>query len=165
MSPEITLRSAREADIPGMMEISLSGDTAARWTAQQWVDIFDPQSPPRLVLVAERPGTLPKICGFLVAQLPPVGLAEGDCELENIAVDPIMRRRGLGLRLLQELLNRAQIQRSAHVMLEVRRSNETAIALYRSCGFGIAGTRRKYYQNPDEDALIMQWPLPPAAMT
>jgi ribosomal-protein-alanine N-acetyltransferase len=39
--------------------------------------------------------------------------------------------------------------------LEVRRSNLPAISLYERMGFELAGVRRNYYTNPDEDALIL----------
>jgi [ribosomal protein S18]-alanine N-acetyltransferase len=73
--------------------------------------------------------------------------------LMNIAVDPIVRRRGLGSRLLDAMLERAGAD-SAYT-LEVRTSNMPAIALYERYGFRSAGTRPRYYQDTGEDAMIM----------
>ena len=73
--------------------------------------------------------------------------------LMNIAVDPPMRRRGIATGLLEEMIARAGDD--ASYTLEVRPSNGTAIALYERFGFRSAGTRRRYYQDTGEDALIM----------
>jgi ribosomal-protein-alanine N-acetyltransferase len=76
----------------------------------------------------------------------------------NIAVEPDLRRRGIGSALLAELYTRAG-DASAQFTLEVRRSNQAAIELYQRDGFRIAGLRRRYYQDNGEDALIM-WRTP-----
>jgi ribosomal-protein-alanine N-acetyltransferase len=76
----------------------------------------------------------------------------------NIAVDPDTRRRGIATALLEELLERVD-DPDARYTLEVRRSNGGAIHLYERFGFRAAGTRRRYYQDNGEDALIM-WRTP-----
>ena len=73
--------------------------------------------------------------------------------LMNIAVDPDRRRRGIARTLLDALLDRAG--RDANYTLEVRVSNAGAIALYEQYGFRTVGTRRHYYSDNGEDALIM----------
>jgi ribosomal-protein-alanine N-acetyltransferase len=73
--------------------------------------------------------------------------------LMNIAVDPALRRRGIARALLDEMLFRAGPDSS--YTLEVRASNEPAIALYERFGFRSAGTRPRYYHDTGEDALIM----------
>jgi ribosomal-protein-alanine N-acetyltransferase len=78
--------------------------------------------------------------------------------LMNIAVDPGERRRGIATALLTELLERVG-DLEARFTLEVRRSNQGAIELYERFGFRAAGTRRRYYQDNGEDALIM-WRTP-----
>ena len=78
--------------------------------------------------------------------------------LMNIAVDPSKRRRGVGSMLLDQMLERAGFGRDRYT-LEVRTSNTVAIGLYERFGFTIAGTRRRYYQDTGEDALIM-WRVP-----
>lgn len=74
--------------------------------------------------------------------------------LMNVAVDPSLRRRGVGTALLAEMLARAGLGRDRYT-LEVRTSNLGAIKLYERFGFTAAGTRRRYYQDTGEDALIM----------
>jgi ribosomal-protein-alanine N-acetyltransferase len=76
----------------------------------------------------------------------------------NIAVDPDRRRAGIGGSVLERLLERTEGD-SAQYTLEVRQSNLGAIALYERYGFRAAGTRRRYYQDNGEDALIM-WRTP-----
>ena len=73
--------------------------------------------------------------------------------LMNIAVDPHARRHGVGTALLAEMLQRAG--RDEPYTLEVRPSNTGAIALYEQFGFRSAGTRRRYYRDTGEDAVIM----------
>jgi ribosomal-protein-alanine N-acetyltransferase len=75
----------------------------------------------------------------------------------NVAVDPVLRRRGVATALMSELL--AQVGEDARLTLEVRTSNAAAIALYEHFGFRSAGLRRRYYQDNGEDALIM-WRTP-----
>jgi len=73
--------------------------------------------------------------------------------LMNIAVDLSARRRGIAMRMLDEMIERAGPDSS--YTLEVRTSNAPAIALYERYGFRGAGTRPRYYQDTGEDALIM----------
>ena len=60
----------------------------------------------------------------------------------NVAVDPDMRRRGIATALLERLLER--VAPESQLTLEVRRSNDGAIALYERFGFRSAGVRRRY---------------------
>jgi ribosomal-protein-alanine N-acetyltransferase len=92
--------------------------------------------------------------GFLVAQ-------DGgpEWELENIAVLPEFRRRGVGRELLSALLAHARSRLAERIFLEVRASNRPAIVFYRGSGFGLLGQRRDYYRDPEEDALILVYEL------
>jgi len=76
----------------------------------------------------------------------------------NVAVDLDRQRMGLASRLLAELYERVA-DPHARFTLEVRRSNAVAIHLYEREGFRAAGTRRRYYQDNGEDALVM-WRTP-----
>jgi [ribosomal protein S18]-alanine N-acetyltransferase len=83
----------------------------------------------------------------------------------NVATAPAARRRGLADALLVRVLAYAAEHRLRLVLLEVRRSNEPAIALYRKHGFSIFGVRRSYYADNGEDAIEMAVSLDPAAGT
>jgi [ribosomal protein S18]-alanine N-acetyltransferase len=72
-----------------------------------------------------------------------------------LAVDPDYQRQGLGQVLLYALLCSAWQRQLKWATLEVRASNEAAIALYRKFGFQDVGRRPKYYQDTGEDALIL----------
>jgi ribosomal-protein-alanine N-acetyltransferase len=76
-------------------------------------------------------------------------------ELANIAVADGHRGRGLGAFLLENMLDVGRAQGVASVYLEVRASNEEAIGLYHRFGFVQIGVRKRYYDNPREDALVM----------
>jgi ribosomal-protein-alanine N-acetyltransferase len=73
--------------------------------------------------------------------------------LMNVAVPPNRRRAGIASSLIHRLF--AEVGSGARLTLEVRTSNEAAIAMYRGFGFEAAGHRRRYYQDNGEDALIM----------
>lgn len=74
--------------------------------------------------------------------------------LMNIAVDPDRRRERIADAMLRRLFDEAD-KPGEQYTLEVRPSNEGAIALYESFGFKRAGLRRGYYHDNKEDALIM----------
>jgi ribosomal-protein-alanine N-acetyltransferase len=76
----------------------------------------------------------------------------------NIAVDLGHQQRGIASALLSDLYRRVDDE-GARYTLEVRRSNAVAIHLYEREGFRAAGTRRRYYQDNGEDALVM-WRTP-----
>ena len=76
-------------------------------------------------------------------------------ELANIAVADGHRGRGLGAFLLEKMLDVGRARGVASVYLEVRASNEEAIELYDRFGFVQIGVRKRYYDNPREDALVM----------
>jgi ribosomal-protein-alanine N-acetyltransferase len=74
-------------------------------------------------------------------------------EIHTIGVDPVFQGRGIGRRMLDELLG---IAADSVVHLEVRTDNATAIALYRSVGFTDVGVRKRYYRISGADAYTMR---------
>lgn len=75
--------------------------------------------------------------------------------IDNLAVHPDCRRRGIGERLLKNLLQRCAELSLAFATLEVRAGNSAAISLYGGLGFLPAGVRRGFYSLPKEDGVIM----------
>jgi ribosomal-protein-alanine N-acetyltransferase len=73
----------------------------------------------------------------------------------RIATDPARRRRGHAAALLLHVLDRARAGCMRAVLLEVRRANTDAVALYQRCGFAQIGLRRGYYGDR-EDALVLE---------
>jgi ribosomal-protein-alanine N-acetyltransferase len=78
-----------------------------------------------------------------------------EVHINNVAVHPDWRGRGFGRALLEYVLDLWEKLGAGRATLEVRRSNEVAINLYEKLGFTVAGTRRDYYTEPVEDALIL----------
>lgn len=74
-------------------------------------------------------------------------------EVHTIGVDPAQQGRGIGRRLLAELLEHAD---GGPVFLEVRTDNEAAIGLYRAAGFEQVGLRKRYYRMSGADAYTMR---------
>jgi [ribosomal protein S18]-alanine N-acetyltransferase len=153
----VTIRRGVASDTPFLLNLERQSDFAAHWTEQEYLRMFqyERDGAARLVLIAE---SLPKgasleekshILGFVVARhLTP------EWELENIVVDPMARRKGIGRRLLDALLAEARETNSDGIFLEVRESNTAARALYQRVGFERIGQRRSYYSNPSEDAVL-----------
>jgi len=75
--------------------------------------------------------------------------------ITNIAVHPNFREKGIGTTLLQSLIDHLEDWGCNSLTLEVRSSNDAAKGLYKKFGFLEEGIRKKYYNDNDEDALIM----------
>ena len=75
--------------------------------------------------------------------------------ISNVAVAPEMRQKGIGDSLIEELMHRARERDLSFVTLEVRESNMAAISLYKKHGFQTVEQRKKYYDLPKEDAILM----------
>ena len=90
-----------------------------------------------------------------------VGFAYGSCiagdlHLDLLAVSPDFLRQGVGYMLLNRFLKEGEDRGAQVVSLEVRSANWPAILLYQKAGMQIVGTRKQFYINPSDDALIMQ---------
>lgn len=77
-------------------------------------------------------------------------------ELLRIGVSPRFRGQGVADLLMKRIFQTADEKKLALMMLEVRQGNTPAIRLYEKYGFVQEGIRKRYYQNPAEDALIMR---------
>lgn len=91
------------------------------------------------------------LCGYVGSQT-----VMGETDMMNIAVHPDYRRRGIAESLVQGLVILLKENGSHCLSLEVRASNEAAIALYHKQGFVQVGLRPNYYRNPKEDAFILR---------
>jgi [ribosomal protein S18]-alanine N-acetyltransferase len=78
-----------------------------------------------------------------------------EAHITTLAVHPDYRRLHIGERLLINDIHHAQKVGANWITLEVRVSNETAQQLYYKYGFKSLGVRRNYYQDNDEDALVL----------
>ncbi|MFI3301238.1 MAG: ribosomal protein S18-alanine N-acetyltransferase [Candidatus Gastranaerophilales bacterium] len=78
-----------------------------------------------------------------------------EAHMTNIAVDLNYHRKGVGEALLNAIVQECYEQMVKYITLEVRESNISAITLYEKYGFKSLGIRKGYYQNNNENALIM----------
>lgn len=109
---------------------------------------YELTNPLSLWLVAVEDG---KLLGYVGSQS-----VMGEADMMNVAVDPESRRRGIGRRLVEDLVQALKDRQVNSLTLEVRASNEPAKALYGQLGFLQVGRRPNYYRNPKEDALILR---------
>ena len=115
------------------------------WTLKHFADELD--NPVASVDLYWCQGTL---AGFLCSWL-----VDGELQIQNLATLPVLRRKGIAVRLLEHVIARSRAAGLTSIWLEVRTSNAPAIALYKRFGFSACGTRMAYY--PDgEDALLMK---------
>jgi len=82
-----------------------------------------------------------------------------EAHISTLAVDPKRRRQGIGERLLVHMLRETRRLGAGVVTLEVRESNQAAIALYEKHGFRVRRRKVGYYRDNDEDALVMSLDL------
>ena len=90
-----------------------------------------------------------------------LSVAAGEAHLLNLCVAVSSRRLGYGSKLLSAALERAQAAGAERIHLEVRPSNDAAIALYLRAGFERVGVRKRYYRASagNEDAVLLARPL------
>lgn len=139
------IRRLQQKDLDQTARIE-SENFSVPWTKEDfagWVDRED-----GLFLAAEENGMVIGYCGVILA--PP----EGD--ITNVSVISACRGRGAGAALVKEMLKQTEELGVQTLFLEVRKSNEPAIRLYQKQGFREVGLRKKYYEKPVEDALIMK---------
>lgn len=79
----------------------------------------------------------------------------GEGDITNVAVVEEHRRSGVGSMLIEAVLEKAKQLNIDIMTLEVRQSNYKAQGLYKKYGFEVIGTRKRYYSDNNEDALIM----------
>ena len=116
------------------------------WSERMLREHLDNQCAAALVALGED-GTVLGYAGLLVV------LDEG--YITNVAVRPAFRRQGIAADLLTVFDRFARGNHLAFLTLEVRASNEPALALYEKLGYRRTGLRKNYYEHPKEDAVIM----------
>ncbi len=109
----------------------------------------NPSSRPWVAEIVEAGGQ-PVLAGLIV-----IWLIIDEAHIGTFAVHPDYRRKGVGRRMLAVSLLQAQKEGAKTALLEVRRGNASAQALYREFGFEIAGVRPRYYRDNNEDALLL----------
>jgi ribosomal-protein-alanine N-acetyltransferase len=115
----------------------------------------------------ERELERPDVCFIYVMRIPEhevaafcaFWLVADQAHINNLAVLPELRGRGLATQLLEAIIAEAAHLGASVVTLEVRESNKPALQLYSTAGFKQEGVRKNYYTKPVEDALILSFML------
>jgi ribosomal-protein-alanine N-acetyltransferase len=157
LAENVQIRNMTAADVGRVREIAASLPDSPHWPESAYLDALNPESAPRriaLVAVSLDPAGSSHVEGFTVASLLPP-----QAELESIAVAASSQRRGHGRMLFDDLVSELRKAGVLQITLEVRASNHAALAFYRRAGFVQTGTRRAYYADPVEDALLMRHDL------
>jgi [ribosomal protein S18]-alanine N-acetyltransferase len=143
---ELSILPMQLEDIPAVLE--LEAGILSAWSRKQLESELE--QPTGFQFVARRPGSesiLAFLCGRLVAD---------EAEILKLNVADLARRKGLGSRLLDFALDFFKENGAQNCFLELRASNLGAGKLYEKRGFTVAGRRRNYYDQPVEDAVLMQ---------
>ncbi len=148
---DVHLADAEITDLDDLLDIEYQSFPSP-WNYKQFLAEF--HKPYAHILVAHRPAPR-TILGFIV-----FWHLIDELHILNLAVKPEARRQGLGLALLRHTLDLARDRQCQTAWLEVRPSNQAAIALYQSLGFKQVMIRKGYYGDSGEDALIFCLTLP-----
>jgi ribosomal-protein-alanine N-acetyltransferase len=135
-----------DADLDGVLDVEAESFTNP-WTRDMYAWELQNRSVCHIYVVrtSERP-----VIGFCA-----FWLVFDEIHINNVALRPQFRGRGIGTALMRHVLDEARSLGAKRATLEVRASNTGAIRLYERLGFYIAATRRNYYTHPVEDALIL----------
>jgi ribosomal-protein-alanine N-acetyltransferase len=135
-----------ERDLDGVLEVE--GESFSNpWTRDMYVWELQNRSVCHIFIV-RTPEC--RVAGFCACWL-----VFDEVHINNVAIRPIYRGLGMGTALLLHVLAEGRRLGARRTTLEVRASNTGARRLYERLGFYVAGTRRNYYTNPVEDALIL----------
>ncbi len=138
------IRPMTEADIEGIMLVE-TASFSIPWSEKSFYDEL--KNPVAVYFVAECDG---RVAGY-------IGMWDisGEGDITNVAVLPEFRGMGAGGSLLRAMISECKKRGLSYLTLEVRCSNAVAISMYKSFGFKNVGTRKKYYADNGEDAIIM----------
>lgn len=148
------IRNMIAEDIPQVAEIE-KNSFSQPWSVKGFADALE--LPDTIFLVAEE--SVANSCGDTCrVVLGYIGMyvSLDESEITNVAVGKAVRRMGTGRRLVRAAKEAAREQGVRRIVLEVRVSNTSAVALYEEEGFCKLGVRRDLYEFPREDAYIME---------
>lgn len=146
MENVMIIRPMELRDVEAVAEIERICFTTP-WSEKAYRDTLANENALYLVAETEDTKTLVGMCGVLKI------IDEGD--ISNVAVHPDYRRKNIAKQMMKELLARGQSFGIDAFTLEVRAGNEAAVKLYEDLGFRTEGVRKRFYDKPVEDALIM----------
>lgn len=138
------IRDFRPADLEAIQKLLSDIPEAARWSSD---DLLLASEKNFCVKVSEEKGA---VCGLVAFRM-----VSDEAEILNLAVNSEQRRRGIGSRLLEIMVEACKSAGVKKIFLEVRESNSGARKFYSRMGFKEDGRRRQYYRQPVEDALVL----------
>ena len=145
----------------GIEIIPMKAEHAAKIAELEKICFTDPWSEKEIACEVENPAArfFVAMCGDEIAGYAGMMYAADFAGVCNIAVVPEYRRKGIGRKLMNVLIETCRELNVAVVSLEVRESNIAAQKLYEELGFVRVGTRKGFYSSPKEDALVMNLEL------
>ena len=138
------IRDFDPRDLESIQKLISSIPEVAQWSAD---DFLLASQRNFCLLVAEEGDTVSGLVAFR--------MIEDEAEILNLAVDSSHRRRGIGSRLVEGMIEACKAAGVKKIFLEVRESNIGARNFYSRMGFTEAGRRGRYYRQPVEDALVL----------
>jgi [ribosomal protein S18]-alanine N-acetyltransferase len=133
-----------QTHLESIMKIEKEANSAP-WSEKSFLNELD--NPHSTFLVALEGGEVAGYGGFWACV--------DEAHITTVAVRDDLRRKGVGKRLMVELLNRAQKAGLLCSTLEVRAGNTAAIGLYEQLGYVQTARRKAYYPDNKEDAVVM----------
>lgn len=140
--PEIRRMAKEDGAAVAEMEHQIFTDS---WSEKAILDTLE--QPETICLIAEKAG---RMAGYLLTYN-----AAGEVEIARIAVVKEFRRQGVARALLRELEAVCSEENVKRLLLDVRAGNTAARKLYSGFGFKEDGIRQRFYENPQEDAVLM----------
>lgn len=127
------------------------------WSAQSYLDEMKNPDAVMLRMINDDNATI----GFVVGRLVSAGDTEPrtDAEIYNIAVATRDQRRGCGQTLFESFRDACAVRDASNIWLEVRESNDSALRFYQKNGFERVQSRKHFYENPREHAVLMRLSL------
>ena len=141
---EYIIRQMEKKDIEQVVRIEKE-IFSIPWSAHSFEDAA--MTKENIYLVCECNGVIAGYCGLWTV------LGEGN--ITNMAVDKEYRKKGIGEALMKEMEKRGRQKDVDIFFLEVRQSNAAARRLYDKMGYKEIGTRKRFYERPVEDAIVM----------
>jgi ribosomal-protein-alanine N-acetyltransferase len=143
----IELRSLNISDLDEVLDIEPVAFGSHHWSHQSFVNELSNSMGNYFAAIDNSDNRLVGYSGFW--------LIGEEAHITTLAVHPDFRRQHIGERLLINDIVQAKLSGAHWITLEVRMSNESAQKLYFKYGFKSLGVRRNYYQDNDEDAMVL----------
>jgi ribosomal-protein-alanine N-acetyltransferase len=144
-SDDFHFREAGQGDIP-MIAALERASFSAPWPRIAFVQELN--NPISSIEILENPNG--EMIGYMV-----YWIVADELHLLDLAVQPTLRRQGIGRFMVRHLEAVAHDKRLIYLTLEVRVGNSGAIGLYHSENYGVVHERKRYYADNNEDALVM----------